>query len=112
MNIVCHRAATAFSGTAAWSISLCPRTPVGYLQSQCHTTLHWLKPYVWHSLVFIINLLLGKGCLGVLFQGVAYPREGVHLLGTAGRHGDLITGERTSGADEDMALQLLLTYKI
>lgn len=51
---------------------------------------------MWHSLVFIINLLLGKGCLGVLFQGVAYPREGVHLLGTAGWHGELIAAERTS----------------
>lgn len=71
-----------------------------------NTALH-----VWHSLVFIINLLLGKGCLGVLFQGVAYPREGVHLLGTAGGHGELIAGETTSSADEHMALQLLLTYK-
>lgn len=95
MNIICHRVATASSGTAAWSIT-CPHTPVGYVQSQCHRTLPWLKPDVWHSLVFIINLLLGKGSLGVLLQGVAYPGEGVHLLGTAGRHGDLIAGERTS----------------
>lgn len=47
----------------------------------------------------------------MLFQGVAYPREGVHLLGTAGGHGELIAGETTSSADEHMALQLLLTYK-
>ena len=68
-----------------------------------------MDPVREHSLVFIINLLLGKGCLRVLFQGVPYPREGVHLLGTAGRHGDLITSETRSSANEDFAPQLLLS---
>lgn len=67
------------------------------------------KAHAWHSLVLIIHLLLGKGRLGVLFQGVAYPGEGVHLLGTAGRHGELITAERTGSAGQHLALQLLLT---
>lgn len=44
-----------------------------------------------HSLVLVVDLLLGQRGLGVLLQMMADPVERVHLLGAAGRHGALFT---------------------
>lgn len=103
-NTVCLTVASMYIRPRS---AICTCTSVEYQYSQCQrATLAkavCTDPVGKHSLVFIINLLLGKGCLGVLFQGVPYPREGVHLLGTAGRHGDLIARERRSSADEKFA---------
>lgn len=69
----------------------------------------WLSP---HSLVLVVDLLLGQRRLGVLLQMMANPVERVHLLGAAGRHGALISAVAEREHVNTLSLHFLIHHSL